>query len=472
MPEQSVDQEMVIAAPERMVGETDRPLRRIDTHVSHLFLGRSHVFKLKRAVHLPFADFTSPDARHRACQAELAVNKALAPDLYQAVLPITQESDGTYALAGKGQPVDWVVVMHRFADGALFSEMAKAGSLTPDLVREAAEVIARFHAARPPNIEAGHTADYLGVIAGLRRTEADGAERLQIEPGSDALFEALDQAVARGSPVIEQRRKAGWVRRGHGDLHLRNICLFERRVTPFDALEFDPRLATTDVLYDVAFLLMDLRERGLRHHLNAAMNAYLDTIVQPASAPSLLPLFMGLRAAVKMAVGVEAGDLEEAARYRRLGLELLEPARPAPLAIGGLSGSGKSTLARAVAPLMSGPCGARLLSTDTLRKSDPAAKVATTRYTREARGSVYDRLAHEAFRSAARRRVRGGGRDLPGSAVSPGDRGGGRRIRVPRRLAAGPGDASGRARAQPFRRCLRGDRPDRPVPGGTGRPGR
>jgi hypothetical protein len=328
--EHSHAQEAVIAALERLLAANDPSFKRIDTHLSHLFLGRLKVYKLKRGVRLPFVDFTSPQARRRACEAELAVNRALAPDLYEAVVPIIRAPDGALMLGGEGEAVDWLVAMRRFPDGALLDEMADTGALSVDQVREAVRTIARFHADAAPDLQSGHTADYRGVITELRRTEAHGASQLQVLPASDALFEALDRALARGSSIIEQRRKDGWVRRGHGDLHLRNICLFEGRVTPFDALEFDARLATTDVLYDVAFLFMDLRARGMKDHLNAAMNAYWDALDQPESALALLPLFMGLRAAVKVAVDVEAGDLEAAGRYRRLGLALLGPSRALP----------------------------------------------------------------------------------------------------------------------------------------------
>jgi predicted kinase len=200
--------------------------------------------------------------------------------------------------------------------------------------------------------------------------------------------------------LIEARREAGWVRRGHGDLHLRNICLFHDRVTPFDALEFDPALSTSDVIYDVAFLFMDLRARGLDGLANLAMNRYWDVSGQPEDALALLPLFMALRATVRLAVAVEAGDLVQAARYRKLGLEILQPATPRLLAIGGLSGTGKSTLAKAMAPEIPGPCGGRLLRTDVIRKRlaglAPRDRLAADAYDDAARATIYRVLAQRA----------------------------------------------------------------------------
>jgi hypothetical protein len=378
----------------------DRPLKRIDTHMSHLFLGAAKAYKLKRSLRHSFADMSSVEARRQACEAELSVNRPLAPDIYEAVLPVTRDPVGAIKVGGSGETVDWIVVMRRFPDGALLEEVAEAGRLTPRLVSETADVIAAFHASLAPREDFGHAADYRRIIEGLRRTEAEGAARLNVIPASETLFGGLERELAKLAPLIEGRRKAGWVRRGHGDLHLRNICLFNGRITPFDALEFDPALSTADVIYDVAFLLMDLRARELHSLANIAMNRYWDASQQPEDALALLPLFMALRATVRMAVGVEAGDLVQAARYRDLGLELLQSRTPRLLAIGGLSGTGKSTLAKAVASELPGPCGGRLLRTDAIRKAlagvEPATRLQDQAYTPTARAAIYRALAEHA----------------------------------------------------------------------------
>lgn len=380
------------------------PLVRLDTHMSHVFLSADRAYKLIRARRHPFADLSTLEARRRACEAELALNRPLADGLYDAARPLVRTAGGALRLGGEG-PVegdveDWVVVMRRFPDGALLSEMADAGRLTEALAVEAAEVAAGFHAGLPRAHDGGHRADYRRIIDGLRRTEAEGAAALGLSPAGEALFDALEHALARQAPLIEQRRRAGWVRRGHGDLHLRNICLFRGRVTPFDALEFDPALSTADVLYDIAFLLMDLRARGLPALANAAMNRYWDALGQDEAALALLPLFMGLRAAVRAAVAVEAGELAEAERYRRLGLALLAPAAPVLAAVGGLSGTGKSVLARALAPDLPGPCGARLLRSDVIRKAEAGVasrtRLGAAAYGAEARARIYADLAARA----------------------------------------------------------------------------
>lgn len=376
------------------------PLSRIDTHLSHVFLGARRAYKLKRAVVMPFVDFSTPELRRAACMNELEVNRRLAPTLYLGVEPLARGADGALKLGGAGEAVDWLVVMRQFAPGALLDEMARDGRLNADLIARTAEAVARFHAGLAPVPDAGEPGYYRDLVEGLRRTEADGAAAHGLTPGPDDLYAGLEQQIARLAPLIERRRAAGWVRRGHGDLHLRNICLFEGEPTPFDALEFDPALATADVLYDLAFLLMDLRRRGLPGLANLAMNRYWDAAGQEEAALALLPLFMALRAAVRCAVAMEAGNAAEAADYRALGLELLAPGAARLVAVGGLSGSGKSAVAREIAADLLGPCGARILRTDVIRKAavgvaqdEPLGEAA---YGPEARAAVYRLMAERA----------------------------------------------------------------------------
>lgn len=375
------------------------PVERIDTHLSHVFLSRDKAYKLKRSVRLPFVDFSLLDERRTACESELAVNKSMAGDLYESVFPITLEAEGRFALGGAGPAADWVVAMRRFDRACQFDHLARANKLTRTHVEDAARTLARFHAASRPVMSCGYGEDYHGIIQKLRQTEHHGAVRFGLQVGSRPLFGRLESELSRVMDFIEARRREGRVRRGHGDLHLRNLCLFEGAPTPFDALEFDERLATTDVVYDLAFLLMDLRHFELPGHANAAMNAYWDESGEGEIALALAPFFTGLRAAVRMAVAVEAGNLVESNQYHDLGVRLLESERPIVLAIGGLSGVGKTAVARAVAANLPGPAGARLLRTDVLRKS--SANLQTAFRTDEAlyeparRAQVYrDLTAH------------------------------------------------------------------------------
>ncbi len=367
--------------------------------MSHLFLSGDQVFKLKRAVSLPFADFSTLVQRRAACLSEASVNRAFAPSLYLGARPITYGDNG-FEIDGSGAVVDWVVAMRRFDQAQQFDEMARSGRLTRGHAEAAASALARAHFEATPSPDLGRAGDYAQVIATLRRTETHGADQKGVSAGSSLLYERLKQELARVAPRIEARRKAGKVRRGHGDLHLGNICMFDGQAMPFDALEFDERLATTDVLYDLAFLLMDLRRAGLDAQANAAMNRYWDGAGEDEAALDLLAFFMGLRACVRMAVATVSGDSEAAHAYRSLGLHLLRPNAPMLIAIGGLSGAGKSAIAAAIAPELPGSAGARLLRSDVLRKAlariDFDARAPQGAYAPERRAEIYRDLAARA----------------------------------------------------------------------------
>jgi hypothetical protein len=397
-----VDQQDIVAAFMRGEITGTAILKRIDTPLSHVFLSADRAYKLKRAVRLPFVDFTSLERRRDACRSELAVNRAFAAGLYLDVEPITQRVGG-FALGGDGQVVDHVVVMRRFDQALQFDELARAHALSIGTLERTAARVAAFHAVAAARTDAGHVADYRSVISSLRRTESDAAARQGLDPASPALFEALDAELVRVAAQIERRRASGHVRRVHGDLHLRNICMFEGEPTPFDALEFDDRLASIDVIYDLAFLLMDLLKVGLGAHANAVMNSYWDAARESEDALGLIAFFAALRATVRMAVAVAGGDLGEADAYRRLGLDLLATRAPVFIAIGGLSGTGKSAVAKALAPLLPGPAGARLLRTDVLRKQTlalaPTQQASSEAYTPEARRALYPALVAGARRA-------------------------------------------------------------------------
>ena len=181
-------------------------------------------------------------------------------------------------------------------------------------------------------------------------------------------------------PVLLKRGEAGFVRRCHGDLHLRNIVLIDGEPTLFDAVEFSDEIASGDVLYDLAFLLMDLEERGLRAAANRLFNRYLAP--EPPDALTglvALPLFLSLRAAIRAkveAAGAERleGEGRDAARslarrYFDRAVQFLSYAPPRLVAIGGLSGVGKSALGGALAPEIGRAPGALWLRSDVERKA-------------------------------------------------------------------------------------------------------
>lgn len=339
---------------------------RVDTHISAVFLGKERVLKLKKAVRLPFLDFSTVEARRQACEAEVSVNLRAAPALYQGVSAITREADGRLALDGAGAPVDWVVRMRRFDAAGLFSTLAAAGKLDRTLLEELTEAVVRFHAVAPVRRNRGG-------VKGLRWTiDTNRESMLPAVPGTFTAEEAERLAAHSGgwllklAAMLESRRERGLVRQCHGDLHLGNICMFEGRPTLFDAIEFSQDIACIDVFYDLAFLLMDLDCRGDRAAASLVLNHYLDLTGDYEGAAGL-PLFLSLRAGVRAHVSATMGDRDGARRYLDAALAYLAPPVPRLVAVGGLSGSGKSRMGRDLAPFLAVP-GAAVIRTDALRK--------------------------------------------------------------------------------------------------------
>ncbi|WP_331375858.1 bifunctional aminoglycoside phosphotransferase/ATP-binding protein [Sinorhizobium chiapasense] len=355
--------------------DTTEPIETMETHISRIFLVGERAFKMKRAVKLPYVDFSTADLRLGACQKEVELNSATAPGLYRGVRRITREDDGTLAFDGQGALVDAVVEMARFDQQSLFDRMAVEGRLTRELMTVAAQMIARFHRAAPV-VHDGGGADNIAAV--LRINAAGFATSRVFEPGELATIKlAFERGLARHAALLDRREAAGKVRRCHGDLHLRNICLLEGEPRLFDCIEFNDQIATIDTLYDLAFLLMDLWHRGFPDLANLAMNRYLDES-DDEDGFVLLPYLMAIRAAVRAHVTAtqveESGEasanlVAEARSYFDLARSLIEPAPARLFAIGGFSGSGKTTVAEALAAQVSAPPGARIVESDRVRKA-------------------------------------------------------------------------------------------------------
>ena len=294
------------------------PVERIDTHISHIFLASNRALKMKRAVRFPYVDFSTPESRLRSCYKELDLNSITAPGLYLGVRRITREADGKLVLDGSGQLVDAVVEMARFEQSQLLDRMALAGSLTPGLMNELAQVIVQFHQGAPVAHTARGTANIAGVLS---INEAGLAESRIFSAAQTTPFnQAFRSALRDHSALLDKRERAGKVRKCHGDLHLRNICMLDGKPKLFDCIEFNDEIATVDVLYDLAFLLMDLWHRGFSYLANLVANRYLDES-DDEDGFVLLPFFMAIRAAVRAHVTAAqaADDFSHRQRDRRRG---------------------------------------------------------------------------------------------------------------------------------------------------------
>jgi aminoglycoside phosphotransferase family enzyme/predicted kinase len=382
----------------------------IETHASLVFVAGERVFKLKRAVTYPYLDFSTADLRRRACEAELVLNRRTAPALYEEVRGLFRGADGAVGFSPNGEAVDWVVVMRRFDQALLFNALAEAGGLDRHIMNQLADHIAQFHASAEQHFDHGGAAEMADLANVQYRCLAAPSRAGFSRDRVQSIRKKWQQRVAALAELLDRRRAAGKVRHCHGDLHLRNICLLDGKPTLFDCLEFDEALASIDVLYDLAFLLMDLEHRGLGHFANRVFNRYLDRSEEDGGLAAM-PFFLSLRAAIRAHVTATALEhvaraatgakmAYDARRYLALTEGFLQPQPCRLIAIGGLSGTGKSTLAAGLAPETGLRPGARVLRSDVTRKLllgvDPEERLPATVYTRETSARVYDALCRKA----------------------------------------------------------------------------
>ncbi len=381
-------------------------VRRIETHAAVVFLAGERALKIKRAVRFPFLDYSTSAKRKAACDEEIRINRPSAPQIYRRVVAITQGGDGALSIDGDGAPIEYAVEMTRFDERATLDRLAQEGALDPALVTDLADVIAASHRAA----SAANADRWIGSVSSIITANTTAFRASGRLPAGD--IDALDAAShAEFSKIrarLEQRGGRGLVRRCHGDLHLGNIVRIGRKPVLFDAIEFNPAIASVDILYDLAFTMMDLLHHGRHAEANSLLNRYLTTTLEEnLDGVATLPLFMSMRAAIRANVLLarldainKADILALARRYFALALRLIAPAPPTLVAIGGLSGAGKTVLARALADAMEPPPGALILRSDIARKQyfqvDETQPLPASAYQRQVTAIIYQILAERA----------------------------------------------------------------------------
>ena len=371
-----------------------RAERVVETALARVFLTRDAVFKQKKAVRFDYVDFSTAEKRHAALARELAFNRPAAPDIYRAVRRVTRRADGGLEFDGPGELADLVLEMRRFADEAVLA--ANPEAMDGEMAEALGRAIARYHAEAP-----------LRTSTGLAYTVPSNAHVLaalaaELGEGPVATLTAATHGQhERLRPLLEARAQAGFSRRCHGDLHLGNILVEQGRPVLFDCIEFNDALSDIDVLYDLAFLLMDLDFRGRREPATRVLSGYLDEAARRFPAElwaglAALPLMLSVRAAVRAHVSAHSGDAGLGRRYLEAAMAHLAPAPPVLVAVGGLSGSGKSTVARGIAPSLGAAPGAVILRSDEIRKRQvglgPTEKAPASAYSAQADATVFAEL--------------------------------------------------------------------------------
>ncbi len=381
------------------------PIELIQTHVSYVLLTGEVVYKLKKSVNFGFLDFSTLEKREHFCHEELRLNQRGAAELYLGVEPITQTGE-TFELGGTGEPVEYVVKMVQFPQETLLSAMFDQDKLTKQHLEDLARELAAFHLKAPTN----DTILSFGEVSQIRQAIDENYEqtvgyigRSQTQAQFDETRAYTDKLFAEQPELFANRVQNKWIRECHGDVHLRNICFWHDKILLFDCIEFNEPFRFVDVMFDVAYIVMDLDARNRPDLSNLFLNAYVEQ-TGDWEGLQVLPLYLSRQSYVRAKVtsfllddpaipeSVKQEASETASRYYRLAWEYTRQKSGRLTLMSGLSGSGKSTVARQLARQTS----AIHLRSDAIRKHlggvDLDAKGDADLYTSEMTEETYDRL--------------------------------------------------------------------------------
>lgn len=332
-------------------------VRLVETHISWVILTGSYAYKIKKPVNLGFLDFSTLEKRHFYCQEELRLNRRLAADYYLGVVPVTGTVEQP-CWGGTAEVIEYAVKMRQFPQHAQLDRLLASGEVQPRYLDAFAELIARFHAGIPVADKSSSYGSAEHVYQPVDGNFSKLEERLTA-PELRSLLDSLRQwsrnAFTHMKAVFKQRKEQGFVRECHGDMHLRNMAWIDGQPLVFDCIEFNPELRWIDVISEIAFLVMDLMQRGAPELAWRFLNAYLAHTGDYAGL-RLLPFYLTYRAMVRAKIAairqhqadISAVESEEAAQelaaYLHLARQCSQRRKPMLLITRGLSASGKSTL--------------------------------------------------------------------------------------------------------------------------------
>ncbi|WP_163549341.1 AAA family ATPase [Candidatus Frankia nodulisporulans] len=339
------------------------PASVVETHTSVLVFLGDRVYKVKKAEDLGFLDFRTRQARLAACQAEVALNRRVAPDVYLGVADVSGPD---------GQLCDHMVVMRRLPASRRLSALVTSGTDVTGVLRDTARLVAAFHTRCDTSTEITELGGVKTLralweegLAGVAPFLGDPLPARQVAEIGRLASRYLD---GRGA-LLAERQQRGLVRDGHGDLLADDVFCLDDGPRILDCLEFDQRLRAGDVLADVAFLAMDLERLGRRDLADHFLSAYREFSGE-THPRSLEDFYVAYRAFVRCKVACirsaqgDADAAEQARTLATLALSRLRRGRTRLVLVGGLPASGKSTLAAGLGSAE----GWTVLRSDVIRK--------------------------------------------------------------------------------------------------------
>jgi aminoglycoside phosphotransferase family enzyme len=329
-------------------------VRLIETHISWVLLTGSYAYKIKKPLDLGFLDFSTLDKRRQACLDEVRLNRRLAPDIYLDVMPIAGTPESP-RLGAEGEAIEYAVRMREFAADATLDRLDAEGRLGAHQIDAVAETLGQFHLdgclrasadqpwGSPQAVWRPVEQNFLQIAPRL----ADPADSRRL----DRLRRWSEAEHARLTPSMIERKRDGFVRECHGDLHLGNLAWVDGRPLVFDCIEFNAELRWIDIVSEVAFCFMDLVHRGHRDWAWLFLNRWLEKTGDHGGL-ALLRYYAVYRALVRAKVAFiragqggdgSAGATAEGQAYLGLAEALSQPGEAQLEITHGLSGSGKTS---------------------------------------------------------------------------------------------------------------------------------
>jgi aminoglycoside phosphotransferase family enzyme/predicted kinase len=333
-----------------------------ETHISWVILTGEYAYKINKRVKLEFLDTTTLEMRHFLCNEELRLNKRLAPDLYLEVVPVVQDGKSIH-LGGTGVIIDYAVRMKQFDSSQELPALLVRADVTAQEMTRLAERLAEFHrqtALVPDDAGFDYVAQLRNSVLGNVTALLGHLSSLQEFPAMGQLIDWTHDSLHDLRERFRERQLRGYIRECHGDLHAHNIVRWQGQLTPFDCLEFDPKLRWIDAMNDVAFLVMDLVGHDRKDLAYEFLSRYVEQTGDYAGI-RLLPFYAVYRALVRAMVDALSSEQKPAERLEWKGrlhgristaLDFMHPKRPSLIVMHGPSGSGKSWLSERLVPLV------------------------------------------------------------------------------------------------------------------------
>lgn len=382
----------------------------IQTHISYVFIAGDRVYKVKKPVRFDFLDFSTLERRKHFCEEEFRLNRRLAPTVYIAVEPITDDGLRGLVLEGTGPAVEYALRMKRLPEEKMLHRLLARGDASFSVMDAIAHRICDFHQAT----ETGGVIDSFGGLETIRRNHDENFEETM--PYRDITISAaahgflkdwVNYFLDRNEELFHRRVREHRIRDCHGDLHLEHICL-DDDIVIFDCIEFNKRFRCLDVAAEIAFLSMDLERKGYYEHERVFVDAYL-RYSRDSEIQKLLNFYRCYFAFVRgkvtsFRINDPATEERDRAEIASEALQYFDSAlryaarldKPALLILSGLMGTGKSSLARRLAESLN----ARVIQTDVLRKEMLGIQPAERHPEPFGQGIYSDEISRDTYRKA------------------------------------------------------------------------